>query len=146
MINGTHHVAISTGNLERLVGFYRDLFGFEVFREAGWPAGSALADLITGLKNSEAKNAHLQAGSISLEIFEFKSPKPKPMDPERPVCDHGFTHICFQVTDIEEEYERLKRGGMKFNCPPQNLGGAKATYGRDPDGNVIELLEVNSPG
>jgi hypothetical protein len=32
---------------------------------------------------------------------------------------------------------------MRFHCPPQAAGkGIRATYGRDPDGNVVELLEV----
>jgi hypothetical protein len=47
------------------------------------------------------------------------------------------------VTDIDAEYERLKAAGMVFHCPPQAAGkGFRATYGRDPDGNVVELLEV----
>jgi hypothetical protein len=50
-----------------------------------------------------------------------------------------------QVTDIEAEYERLKAAGMVFHCPPQSVGSELvATYGRDPDGNVVELLEVPS--
>jgi len=35
---------------------------------------------------------------------------------------------------------------MTFHCPPQDLGGVRTTYGRDPDGNVIELQEVCEPG
>jgi len=31
---------------------------------------------------------------------------------------------------------------MRFHCPPQDVGDLRATYGRDPDGNVVELLEV----
>jgi hypothetical protein len=40
---------------------------------------------------------------------------------------------------------------MKFHCPPVSTGSSGsllATYGRDPDGNVIELIEfqdVESP-
>jgi hypothetical protein len=34
---------------------------------------------------------------------------------------------------------------MRFHCPPQNLGESRVTYGRDPDGNVIELLESLDP-
>jgi len=34
---------------------------------------------------------------------------------------------------------------MTFHCPPQELGmDVRTTYGRDPDGNVIELQEVLS--
>jgi catechol 2,3-dioxygenase-like lactoylglutathione lyase family enzyme len=60
----------------------------------------------------------------------------------RPVCDHGITHICLDVVDIDTEYERLRAAGMTFHCPPQGVGALRATYGRDPDGNVVELLEV----
>jgi catechol 2,3-dioxygenase-like lactoylglutathione lyase family enzyme len=30
MIRGVHHVAVATGDLDWLVGFYRDLLGFDV--------------------------------------------------------------------------------------------------------------------
>jgi hypothetical protein len=46
------------------------------------------------------------------------------------------------VVDVDAEYERLKAAGMTFHCPPQGMSGIRATYGRDPDGNVIELLEI----
>ena len=61
------------------------------------------------------------------------------------MCDHGITHLCLQVEDIDGEYERLKAAGMTFHCAPQKAGkGLRATYGRDPDGNVVELLEVEN--
>jgi hypothetical protein len=35
------------------------------------------------------------------------------------------------------------KNGAVFHCPPQDFGGAvKATYGRDPDGNVFELQQI----
>ena len=33
MIRGVHHVAVATGDLDRLIGFYRDLLGLEVISE-----------------------------------------------------------------------------------------------------------------
>ncbi len=142
MIRGIHHAAISTGDLDRALKFYRDLLGFEVAIEFEWPKGTEFADSITGLKDSAARTAMLKAGNMMIEIFEYSSPTPKEGNPGRPVCDHGITHICVDVVDIDGEYERLKAAGMAFHCPPQDLGIAKATYGRDPDGNVVELQEV----
>ena len=142
MIRGIHHTAISTGDLDRALKFYRDLLGFEVAMEFEWPKGTESADSITGLKDSAARTVMLKAGNMMIEIFEYSSPAPREGDPRRPVCDHGITHICVDVVDIESEYERLKAEGMMFHCPPQDLGIAKATYGRDPDGNVVELQEV----
>jgi glyoxylase I family protein len=146
MIRGIHHTAISTGNLDRALKFYRDLLGFEVVFEFEWPTGTEPADQITGLKDSSARTAMLKAGNVLIEVFEYASPPPRPGDPRRPVCDHGITHICLDVVDIESEYERLKAAGMRFHCPPLDLGIAKATYGRDPDGNVVELQEVIDKG
>jgi len=146
-ITKIHHTAVSTGDIERSLKFYRDLLGFEVLSDSGWPRGTEVADAITGLKDSSARMIMLRMGETHLELFQYASPEPKPSDPNRPVCDHGFTHICVNVTNIDAEYERLKAGGMKFHCPPRSMGGAiKATYGRDPDGNVIELLGPGSTG
>ena len=142
MIRGVHHTAISTGNLDRSLAFYRDLLGFEVAIEFEWSKGTEFADSITGLTDSAARTAMLKAGNMMLELFEYSSPTPKQGDLRRPVCDHGITHICVDVVDIDSEYERLRSAGMTFHCPPQDLGIAKATYGRDPDGNVVELQEI----
>jgi len=145
MIRGVHHTAISTANLERALSFYRDLLGFRVISEFAWPAGTEVADRITGLKGSAARAAMLRAGNAMIELFQYQSPPPRPGDPARPVSDHGITHICLDVSDLDAEYERLKAAGMTFHCPPQDLGGdVRTTYGRDPDGNVIELQEVLS--
>jgi catechol 2,3-dioxygenase-like lactoylglutathione lyase family enzyme len=135
-----HHIAISTPDLERLVAFYRDVLGFEVIEEFDWEKGDQAADQVTGLKDSAAKAVMLKGGNFHLEIFEFQSPPPKPVDPNRPVCDHGLTHFSFEVTDVQAVYDRLKKAGVRFNCPPEKLGDlGTAIYGRDPDGNVIEL-------
>jgi catechol 2,3-dioxygenase-like lactoylglutathione lyase family enzyme len=87
----------------------------------------------------------LRLGNAMIELFEFRSPTPRVGDPERPVCDHGITHICLDVSNVDAEYERLRGAGMRFHCRPQDLGAVRTTHGRDPDGNVIELQEVMDP-
>jgi glyoxylase I family protein len=144
MILGIHHVAMSTPNLERIVAFYRDIMGFKVVYEGSWPVGTDEIDSMVGLKGSSARIAMLRSGGCHLEIFEYATPTPKKGDPARPVNDHGYTHFCVAVDDIDKEYERLKAAGMHFHCAPSNRPGKihRATYGRDPDGNVVELLQT----
>ena len=76
-----------------------------------------------------------------VKSYPDENPAPKAAGPKRPVNDHGYTHICLQVSDIASEYERLKGAGMTFNAEPVDLGGETCAYGRDPFGNVIEILE-----
>ena len=142
MIQGVHHTAISTGDLERSLAFYRDLLGFEEATAFAWEAGNETLDGITGLRDSAARVALLRTSNSFLELFEYSAPEPRAGEANRPVCDHGITHLCLEVKDIDAEYERLRAAGMRFHCPPIEASGVRATYGRDPDGNVVELLEV----
>lgn len=146
MILGIHHLAISSGDLERSLRFYRDLLRFEVVFETDW-AGVDKMDRIMDLKQSSGKLVMLKAGNAFIELYEYRKPTPRSSDPSRPVCDHGLTHICLNVTDVDAEYERLKAAGMNFHAPPQlfDEGRIKTTYGRDPDGNVVEIQEILDP-
>lgn len=146
MIQRIHHTALSTPDLARAVAFYRDLFGFEVLHEFGWPRGSRGADRLMALEGTACRAAMLRRGDSMLEIFEFSSPAPRPQPADRPAVDHGITHVCFLVDDIEAEHARLAAAGVRFHHAPQPSGGGVfAAYGRDPDGNVFELLEIRDP-
>lgn len=144
MITGFHHAALSTPDLDRCIDFYTRVIGCEVAWTFGWPAGTPGADAITGLDGSAARAAMLKLGSGFLEIFEFSLPAQPPRAGERLACDHGIAHVCLEVQDIQLEYERLSAAGMRFHCPPQSQDGGWVTYGRDCDGNIVELLEFNS--
>ena len=145
MIHGIHHVAVSTPDAERMLRFYRDLLGFEVLYDQSWPPGTAIADRVTGLEDCSARQIMLRSGNAYFELFDYATPAPKPGNPQRAVCDHGITHLCLDVTDLDAEYERLSGAGVAFHSPPQDLGaGVRTTYGRDPDGNVVELQELSS--
>jgi catechol 2,3-dioxygenase-like lactoylglutathione lyase family enzyme len=144
MIRGLHHGAIATNDVERLFAFYRDLFGLEVVLDYTWQ-DNVVADRVTALHGSSARSIMLRKGNAYLELFQYFSPQPAQGDAARRVCDPGITHLCFDVVDLDSEYERLSKAGMTFHCPPQVVGpGVRTTYGRDPDGNVIELQEVAS--
>lgn len=144
MIKGMNHVGVSVSNLERAVGFYRDAFGMQIVAQRSF--GGERDETILRLKGARGSVATVGLGDIEIELFEFASPQPKPSDPNRPVCDHGITHFCLQVTDLHGEYARLKAAGVLFHCPPVDFPGGRATYGRDPDGNVFELVEIFGGG
>jgi catechol 2,3-dioxygenase-like lactoylglutathione lyase family enzyme len=144
VIIGLKHVGISVADLDRSIAFYRDLMGMEVVVDMKFDG--ELYETILGLPGSFGRVALLKSGNLELELFEFSRPVPSRQDPDYPVSDTGITHFCIEVVDIEPLYERLRAAGVPFHCPPLDWRGvAKATYGRDPDGNVFELLETPVP-
>jgi len=149
MILGMHHVALATGDIDRLVAWYVEAFGLEVVSRGGWEPGNPVIDGIVGLPGSAARTAMLKGPNLYVEMFQYTNPEGRPGAPDRPVSDHGYTHFGVVVDDIDAEYERLVGLGMRFHAPPSpkdGMGGRlRACYGRDPEGNVVELIEITSP-
>jgi len=143
-INGVHHVAISVPDLEKAREFYVDVLGFEEGPSGSWEQGTQMNDRIMRLRETSGRVLFVRAGNIFIEFFEFATPKPAPLEPNRPVCNYGYTHIALDVTDLASIHARLVTAGMEFHTTPLTGYGVTTTYGRDPFGNVIELQEILS--
>lgn len=91
----------------------------------------------------------LIAGKCYLELFHYSRPDPIDSSAASEPYRNGYTHFCVDVTEIKKEAERLARLGLTFDRPhgqgrPVDVGIVKAIYGRDPEGNLIELQETAS--
>lgn len=145
MIRGIHHVALVTDDLERALRFYRDALGFTEITGGGWrpgPEGSSIHDRVVGLEGSGADAVMLSAGNLILELFQYSSPAVEGEIPTSQANMKGWRHIGLDVVNIDDVYERMCAAGGIFDRPPQDLGFVKAVYGRDPDGNLIEIMEL----
>lgn len=140
-INRLHHIGMSVPDIEVGKRFYCDVLGFEEARMAGFEKLPAV-DAILGLKDAAAKVIFLRRDAVWIEMFEFSSPAPKSRDENEPVCEYGISHLCLDVTDLDQLYSECVAKGMRFHCPPVSTHGVKTTYGRDPFGTVIELQEI----
>ena len=142
MIRGIHHVAVHVHDLDRMMAFYRDAFGFELVGDAFSWSDDEFIDRIVDVPQSAARGAMLRAGTCYMELFQFSAPQPSSERPLQPF-DKGYTHFCVDVTGIEEEYTRLKGLGMTFSqSAPIDVGHVKTIYGRDPEGNLIEIQQT----
>jgi len=139
MIKGIHHIAIGVPDIEAGLAFYCDVLGFDVDWRSDVEADNEKAGAAVGLPSFEAKMAMLKGPNICLELWQYA--KPEPRDRRSDPADLGYPHMALAVEDIEVEYDRLLAAGMTFVGPPVDFGTQKAIYGRDPFGNIIELLE-----
>jgi catechol 2,3-dioxygenase-like lactoylglutathione lyase family enzyme len=128
--------------MDRMIKFYKDAFGFELVGEGFSWANDEFVDKIVDVPNSAARGCMLRAGTCYMELFQYSAPKPNVSEPLRPY-DKGYTHFCVDVTDINAEFTRLKNVGMTFTQPaPIEMGHVTSIYGRDPEGNVIEIQQT----
>lgn len=134
------HVGISVADLDRSIAFYRDMFGMEPLMDI-MPFSGEKFEAIMDIPGVTGRMCMIGKGSTNLELFEFDGSKP--MDPEYPVSDRGISHFGIFVDDIAATYDKLQAAGVRIHTPVITFmgGSMKATYCRDPDGNVFEVLE-----
>ena len=144
MILGLHHVAIAVPALEAGLEFYGEVLGFEVCSEAALPSGFAPLAKAFALEDAGCRVRMLRKGNSFLELFEFEEALSAEAD--RPVNRIGITHIALASDDAEADFRRLEAAGVKFNAPLFGREPSRFAYGRDPFGNVIELLEHDPAG
>jgi len=134
------HTGIIVSDLDKVLCFYKEILGLKIQREMN--ESGEYMDNLSGLKCVKVKTIKLSADDGTLiELLYYESHPRKIMN--RNVCDTGYSHIAFSVNNLEYEYKRLKENGVKFNSKPliSPDGKAKVVFCRDPEGNLIELVE-----
>lgn len=141
-IKGVHHVNLAVEDLDLMRDFYKDALGFEEVVAMDWGPDD-VASLVTGVKRSAARMAMVKCDNLIVELIQYLKPETQIGDQCEPYS-RGYTHICLEVSDIDAEYERLKSHGMTFHAAPTAREDRefRAIYGRDPEGNLIELQEL----
>ena len=96
---------------------------------------------VTGLPGAACRWAMLELPGYHIELFKWLTPEGKPVPIRQ--CDHGLTHICFQVKDAAEARRRMIAAGYQPLSEVQSLRGgrAKPFYCRGPEGLIVEFVE-----
>ncbi len=141
MIRGIHHVGIHVHDLDRMIRFYQQAFGFELVGETFAWENEPMLDQIVDLPNSAARGAMLRSGTVYFEMFQYSNPAADVTRPLR-ASDKGYTHMCIDSTDIAADLPMLKAAGITFSGRDYvDMGHVKTLYGYDPEGNLIEIQQ-----
>ena len=135
------HFGIVVDDIDKALHFYQDLLGLKIQRDM-FEKGDFI-DSISGLKNVEVRTIKMSANDGNMiELLWYKSHPKKGI--KKDICEIGASHPAFTVDNINEKYEKLKKEGIEFNCPPMISpdGKAKVTFCRDFDNVLIELVQV----
>jgi catechol 2,3-dioxygenase len=118
---GIGHVHLKVADLDRAIGFYRNVLGFEIQQRYG------------------AQAAFLSAGGyhhhIGLNTWESRGGQPPSPGTT------GLYHVAFLYptrADLADALRRVVEAGIPIDGAADH-GVSEAIYLRDPDGNGVEL-------
>jgi catechol 2,3-dioxygenase-like lactoylglutathione lyase family enzyme len=134
----SHHVGLTVSDLDRAVEFYRDILDCSVIAEFE-VAGEAFETAVD-VEGASAQFAHLDGGSIRIELVAYE-----PAAEERPTPQlnaAGATHLGLRVEDIDSFYEELPSSVETLSPPQTTETGTRILFLRDPEENLIEILEL----
>lgn len=133
-----HHVGITVSDLDRAVGFYTEVFGLDVVSEFS-VGGEAFADAVD-VASASASFAHLGADGVRVELVAY-APEGEPM-PERSLDRPGATHLGLAVDDVAAFHDDLPEDVETLSEPRTTESGTTVLFIRDPEGNLIEVLDA----
>jgi glyoxylase I family protein len=132
------HVSFTVGELERSAAFY-SRFGFEQHKR--YVSSGDDVDQGTATESADMAIIWLKhpLGGPMLELIRYLN---YPADRSALNSRVGAAHLCFATSDIAAAQEELSAAGANFlSAPHKDEFGMRWVYLRDPDGNVVELVQ-----
>ena len=140
-IKNFDHIGVTVVDLDAAVDFFVKL-GLEV--EGRMEVEGEFLDTVCGVPDAKTEIAMLvpPGGGCKLELCRFVRPDTTPGNPESMANEVGLRNVCFEITDLEKEVERLAQEGYGL------VGGIGRyedqwlmAYVRGPEGIVVSLTE-----
>jgi catechol 2,3-dioxygenase-like lactoylglutathione lyase family enzyme len=143
---GFMHAIHATNEVEKTLAFYRDVFGVSgQVRDFANQAVPILTDSPGATLKVSMLN--LPGQGFNFELTQFSKVERHPAQPQ--IWDPGAPHMKFLVRDVEPVVAAVKRAGTAILTASAAavpvklpLGDVKAIFFRDPDGYIVEAIQV----
>ncbi len=148
------HINVNVSDLDRAVAFYEKL-GFRLAlpgipylaleqEGTGEVSPEAICDALGVPQGSAGRACIMQLGDgfPMLDLTEFdRGAGRKPLEN----ADLGVVRICLASSDLGRDYEELVSAGVEFLSEPKpgHQGMAEIAVCKDPDGTLIELIQLH---
>lgn len=138
-----HHTAVCVQDFGAARDFFVEVLGMTLEGELDHRHEENL-DTVVGLPGADIHWGLLEQGGYRIELFHYYTPEGRPTPIRQ--CDHGITHLCWQVNDVDEAYRRVREAGYETVSEPLDLrgGAARPVYVKGPEGIVVEFVELRS--
>jgi catechol 2,3-dioxygenase-like lactoylglutathione lyase family enzyme len=144
-ITGMDHVGVTVSDVDRSLGFWRDLLGLAVTGRGvvEWEH----LDRLVALPGTKIEWCELALpGGGKVELSQYHHPVGDAVSPGEE-NEPGRSHVSLLVDDLTEMLAMLRSNGVRartddpVDIPLGAYEGGKAAYVFDPDGVELELIE-----
>jgi predicted enzyme related to lactoylglutathione lyase len=123
--------SVSIDDYDKALNFYTEVLGFVKKRDI--PLGPG-ARWITVVSPEDADGTEL--------LLEPNAEYPAMKALREALMQDGIPFTAFQVDNIQDEYERLKKLGVSFTMEPTNMGMTTIAILNDTCGNLIQIYQM----
>jgi catechol 2,3-dioxygenase-like lactoylglutathione lyase family enzyme len=138
------HTGIVVRNIDKAISFYGHL-GFNL--KARELESGKFIDQVVGILDVRVETAKLINDERQMiELLQYHSHPSFLEFSLRIASQPGLSHIAFTVDDVAKTLDTIESlGGLRVNHPAINIKRTvKVAYCHDPEGNLLELVEVMS--
>ncbi len=143
MITGFNHTSFTVADIQKSVRFWTEKLGFKAASVS--PRSGHWQEEVTGVAGASLLIAPLHGHGHHIEFIQYLEGAAEGAPP--PPSARCAAHVCLEVDDIEGSWRELLAAGAtgqgviaEVDSGP--VKGCKAGYLRDPNGIIIELVEL----
>jgi predicted enzyme related to lactoylglutathione lyase len=123
--------SVSIDDYDKALKFYTEVLGF--VKKQDVPLGEG-ARWITVVSPEDPDGTEL--------LLEPNADYPAMKALKESLVKDKIPFTAFQVDDIQKEYERLKKLGVKFTMAPTKMGETTLAVFDDTCGNIIQIYQI----
>jgi catechol 2,3-dioxygenase-like lactoylglutathione lyase family enzyme len=133
IVRGAIDVGIVVRDGAEALRFYQDTLGLEHLREIPTPARVGPGTI-----------HFLGCGASQVKILALETPPAESNPPGGTAGGTGFRYLTIQIDDLGRAIDEVERAGFAVSVPINNpTPGLRMAMVEDPDGNWVELLEID---
>ena len=143
-VKALDHIAITVSDTQRALEFYVGQLGLKQVEQHQLEGDKC--DLASGLQGSRAQSTRLMAHgtpNLLIDLLEYFEPPGETHITQ--MGNVGSCHFALTVEDLPAAVKELESKGVEFISGPVNFklteGSVSVCFCRDPDGNLVELVE-----
>jgi catechol 2,3-dioxygenase-like lactoylglutathione lyase family enzyme len=125
--------SVSIDDYDKALKFYTEMMGFVEKQDI--PLGEG-ARWITVVSPEEPNGTEL--------LLEPNADYPAMKALKESLVRDGIPFTAFLVSDVQQEYERMRELGVEFTMEPTNMGMTTAAVLNDTCGNLIQIYQLNA--